>query len=86
MPLSETVSSITTMTIRDVVQLGMISNIHMSAAKMKIAIMRCWTTVRASMPKKLTGTAQRNIVTASTIGSNTQYFTENLLVDIISFN
>ena len=38
------------------------------------------------MPKKLTGTAQRNIVTASTIGSNTQYFTENLLVDIISFN
>ena len=43
MPLLDTVSSITTMTIREVVQFGMISNIHMRAAKMKIAIILCCT-------------------------------------------
>ena len=63
----------------------MISNIHISAANTKIAIMRCWTTVRASIPKKLRGAAQRNIVTISTMGRSTQYLTENLLCDIISF-
>ena len=70
------------MTIREVVQFGMISNIHMRAAKMKIAIILCCTAVRPSIPKALTGRAQRRIVTISTSGRSTQYFTENLLFDI----
>ena len=81
-PFVETLRSITTITTREVVQLGMISNIHMRAANTKIAIMRCWTGVRPSIPKTDVGRAQRRIVTMSTMGRSTQYFTENLLLDI----
>jgi hypothetical protein len=72
-----------TIIITDVVQLGMISKIHMRAAKTKRAIVRCWRTVSPSIPKKEVGTARMKIVISSTNGSSTQYFTENLLVLII---
>ena len=81
-PLLETVSRAITITSTEVVQFGMISKIHIRAAKTKSAITRCWTTVRSAIPKELTGRAQRRIVTISTIGRSTQYFTENLLLDI----
>ena len=80
--MSETVSSIITTTSRDVVQLGMTSKIHISAAKMNIAIIRCWTTVSSAIPKKLTGTAQRNIVMARITARITVFLTEELCVDI----
>ena len=80
----DTVRSITTITSREVVQLGMISNIHIKAAKTKMAIMRCCTTVRSAIPKVLTGSAQRRIVMISTIGRSTQYLTEKVLLDILS--
>jgi hypothetical protein len=67
----------------DVVQLGIISKIHMRAANTKRAIVRCCRTVSPSIPKKVEGTARRKIVISSTNGSSTQYFTENLLVLII---
>ncbi len=83
-PLLETVRSITTITSREVVQLGMISNIHIRAANTKMAIMRCWTTVRSAIPKVLTGRAHRRIVMISTMGRSTQYLTEKVLLDILS--
>ena len=49
-PLLETVSREMTITRSEVLQFGMISKIHISAANTNRAITRCWTTVRASMP------------------------------------
>ena len=49
-PLSDTVNREMTITSRDVVQFGMISKIHIRAAKANRAMTRCWTTVRAGMP------------------------------------
>ena len=49
-PLLDTVKRAMTMTSSEVVQFGMISKIHISAANTNRAITRCWTTVRASMP------------------------------------
>ena len=83
-PLLDTVRSITTITSREVVQLGMISNIHIRAANTKIAIIRCWMTVRPAIPKALTGRAHSRIVMISTIGRSTQYLTEKVLLDILS--
>ena len=82
MPLSDTVSREITITSREVVQFGMISQIHIRAAKTKSAITRCWTTVRPSIPKAETGRAQRRIVMISTMGRSTQYLTEKVLLDI----
>ena len=70
------------MTSKEVVQFGMISKIHIRAAKTKSAITRCWTTVRSAIPKALTGRAHRRIVAISTMGRRTQYLTLNLLLDI----
>jgi hypothetical protein len=61
-------------------QLGIISKIHMSAANTNRAITRCWTTVRASIPKNDTGTAHRNMVIASTSGKNTIYLALNFII------
>jgi len=55
----------------------------MRAANTKRAIVRCCSTVSPSIPKNEVGTARRKIVISNTNGSNTQYFTENLLVLII---
>ena len=80
--MSETVSSITTMTIRDVVQLGTTSTIHISAAKKKMAIIRCCTAVSPSIPKNDVGTAHKKTVIASTTHRSTMFFTETLFCDI----
>lgn len=74
-----------TITISEVTQFGTISKIHINAAKAKIAMVRCYVTVRTSprLPKKDSGTHQKKIVTMSTIGRRTQYLTLNLLSAII---
>ncbi|MCM1176530.1 MAG: hypothetical protein NC335_02105, partial [Bacteroides sp.] len=54
-----------------------ISNIHIKAAKTKMAIVLCSTTVSPSIPKNEVGTSHRIRVIAITIGSITQSFTEN---------
>ena len=82
MPLFDTVSRAITITRMEVVQLGMISKIHISAAKTNRAMTRCWTTVRSAIPNALSGRAHKRIVTTSTMGRRTQYLTENLLLDI----
>ena len=74
-----------TITRSEVLQLGMISKIHIRAANTKRAITRCCTTVKASMPKNDTGTAQRKMVMISTIGRATQYLKLNFLAIIDSF-
>ena len=63
MPLSEQKSSISTMMATDVAHDETISRIHISVAKAKMAMMRCWTTVRLSMPYHSAGMFQRNSVT-----------------------
>ena len=70
----------------EVVQFGIISNIHIIAAKTKRAITLCWVAVRASIPKKDVGTAHRKTVTISTIGSRTKSLTLNLFFDISCIN
>ena len=82
MPLLETVNRAMRITSREVVQFGMISQIHIRAAKTNKAMTRCWTTVRPSIPKVETGRAQRRIVMISTMGRSTQYLTEKVLLDI----
>ena len=77
--LSDMVSNIITIISTDVVQVGIISNIHIRAANTKIAIVRCSTTVSPSIPKNEVGTSQRNKVTAMTRGSNIVSFLENFL-------
>ena len=67
----DTVRSAITITISDVLQLGIISKIHMRAANTNSAITLCWTTVRASIPKKDVGTAHRKMKMRSTRGRNT---------------
>ena len=84
-PLSDTVKREITITSRDVVQFGIISKIHISAAKTKSAMTRCWTTVSSSIPKNDTGTAQRKIVTSSTMGRNTQNLRFSFLVAILYY-
>ena len=81
-PLVDTVRRRMVITSRDVVQLGIISNIHISAANTNRAMTLCCTTVRAAIPNHETGIAQRKIVTISTMGRSTQYFTLNFLSDI----
>ena len=81
-PLFEIVRSIRTIITTDVVQAGIISNIHISAAKAKMAIILCCTTLSPSTPKKSMGTNQRKSVTAITSGRSTKYLTENFLSDI----
>ena len=66
------------MTSREVVQFGMISKIHISAAKTNSAMTLCCTAVRASIPKNEVGTAHRKMVMASTRGRNTNIFTFSL--------
>ena len=85
MPLSETVSNASTTTSREVVQFGMISVIHISAAKTKSAMTRCCTTVRPSIPKKPVGTASRKTVTASTSGSSTKYLIRGVMNSLFVF-
>ena len=82
MPLLETVSREMTITKSEVLQFGMISKIHISAANTNRAITRCWTTVRSAMPKNDVGTAQRKMVTSSTSGRNTPYLRLNFLAII----
>ena len=68
----------------DVVQLGIISNIHINAANAKRAMTRCWLKVKPSMPRKEVGTHHRKSVTRSTIGRRTQYFTLNFFFPAVS--
>ena len=69
MLLSDMVRSMITIDSTEVVQVGMISNIHIRAVKTKMAMVLCSTTVRPSIPKKSVGTSQRKKVTAITRGS-----------------
>ena len=59
-------SSINTMMAIDVAQEDPISRIHISVAKAKIAMTRCWMTVRFWMPNHSDGMFQRNKVTRAT--------------------
>ena len=83
-PLFEMVSSIMTMEITDVVQVGITSMIHIRAVNTKIAMVLCITGVRPSMPKNEVGTAQRIIVNTRTMPSAIQFFFDNLVVLIFN--
>ena len=63
---SLTVKSITTMINTDVTHAGTPSSIHMRAANTKMAIMRCWMTVRFSIPNAVEGIMMIISVTNST--------------------
>ena len=65
------VSSMTTIIRTDVVQVGMTSNIHISAAKTNMAIVLCSVTVSPSIPKNVDGTNHRKSVIATITGSIT---------------
>lgn len=65
--LSDMVSNMTTTTIIEVDHEEMISNIHISAANTKMAIIRCCTSVRSGNPNVEGGTHQRNNDTARTM-------------------
>ena len=64
MELSDRVRHITDMMASEVAQEGMASNSHERVAKTKMAITRCWITVRPSMPKQVIGRFQMMAVTA----------------------
>ena len=65
-PLSEQNSSISTMMAIDVAHDDTTSRIHISVAKAKMAMTRCWMTVRSLMPNHSAGIFQSNRVTTST--------------------
>ena len=69
MPLVEVVSSISPMMPTEVAQEGTTSKIHINVAKAKMAMMRCWMTVRFWMPYMSAGAYQRKRVTASTMAA-----------------
>ena len=54
------------MTATDVAHDDTISSIHISVAKAKMAMMRCWTTVRFWMPYHSAGMFQSNKVIKAT--------------------
>ena len=67
MPLSVQKSSISTMMPTDVAHEETISSIHIRVAKAKMAMMRCWTTVRFCMPYHSAGMFQSVRVTMATM-------------------
>ena len=73
------VRSIITIISTDVVHVGMISNIHINAAKTKMAMVLCSVTVSPSIPKNEVGTSHKNRVIANTTGSAIVSFRENFL-------
>ena len=66
MPLSDVKSSSIPMMATEVAQAGTISKIHISVAKAKMAMMRCWTTFKPSMPNAVLGRFHKTRVTAKT--------------------
>ena len=66
MPESEQNSSISPMMATEVAHDDTTSSIHISVAKAKMAMMRCCTTVRPSMPKTSEGRFHSSSVTNST--------------------
>ena len=66
MPLSEQNSSINTIMATDVAHDETISRIHISVANAKMAMTRCWMTVRLSMPNHSEGMFQSPNVTRMT--------------------
>ena len=65
-PESEQNSSISPMMATDVAHDDTTSSIHISVAKAKMAMMRCWTTVSPSMPKNSRGAFHKISVIIST--------------------
>ena len=74
MPLSVVNSNISTMIATDVAHDDTTSNIHISVAKAKMAMMRCWMTVRPWMPNHSLGMFHNNKVTISTVAILTNRF------------
>ena len=66
MPLSVQNSSISTITATDVAHDETISSIHISVAKAKMAMTRCWTILRFCMPNHSVGMFHSSSVTSST--------------------
>ena len=66
MPLSVQKRSISTMMATDVAHEDTISRIHISVAKAKMAMIRCWITVRFWMPYHSAGMFQSTRVTSAT--------------------
>ena len=58
----------------EVAQAGMASVIHSSTAMTKIAITRCWTTFRPSMPKHVVGSHHITKVMSMVITNNRAFF------------
>ena len=67
MPLLDVNSSRATMIKMDVAHEGTTSVIHISVARMKMAMTRCWTTVKSAMPNTLAGKFQITRVTTNRI-------------------
>ena len=65
-PLSLVKSNIIPMMATDVAQDGTTSSTHISVAKAKMAMMRCWTMVSPSIPKDDEGRFHNSNVTKST--------------------
>jgi len=63
------------MTATDVAHEETISSIHINVAKAKMAMMRCWTTVKLSMPNHSCGMFQSSSVTKATMAVFTKRFT-----------
>ena len=79
-PLFEMVRSMMTIEITEVVHVGTTSTIHIRAVNTKIAIVRCITGVRPSMPKNSVGTAHKKTVSARTMPSAILSFIESFFV------